>query len=134
MPFEIKLLDDHKIIEISYAGDVTSPELLEAFKAVILFSQKTGVGLFLADCTMMEGGHSLFDLFELIKQYDNTDFRDMGKEAVLLPNDEKAAENAVFYENACFNRGYNVKIFTDRETAVKWLLNKHSPKLNFTAS
>jgi len=44
------------------------------------------------------------------------------KEAVLLPGLPASAENVKFWEMTCSNRGLNVKIFIDRENAIKWLM------------
>ena len=48
--------------------------------------------------------------------------------AVLLAADPEAQEAAQFYQLACTNRGWPVKLFTDRQNAVDWLLGKNGSR------
>jgi len=41
--------------------------------------------------------------------------------AVLVSNIETKAEELHFYENVCLNRGWHIRIFTDRDAAIEWL-------------
>jgi dihydroorotase len=72
----------------------------------------------------MIGGHSVLDLYNLISLYKDSGFPNNFKEAILMPNLNDPVENVQFYETACLNRGYNVKVFNDKDNAVLWLTNK----------
>lgn len=69
----------------------------------------------------MTGGHSITDLYELIAMLEQQDLGTGFREALLFPALPNLQELASFYETACFNRGINVRIFTDREASLAWL-------------
>lgn len=70
----------------------------------------------------MSGGHSVFDLFEVINLFENYGVDHSLKEAILLPALADSVEKVKFFEVACKNKGYNVKVFNNREEALTWLL------------
>jgi hypothetical protein len=121
MPWSIKFNQDKRIIEITYSGTVTPQELHEAFLEAKTISSKHGTILFLADCTDMVGGHSVVDLYYLIALYEQNDLRNRIKEAIVLPSMKSPREEVQFYETACLNKGFNVKIFSDTTEAITWL-------------
>lgn len=47
------------------------------------------------------------------------------KVAILVPPEEKV--NAAFFETVSINRGANLRVFTDFETAITWLIMKEQP-------
>lgn len=68
----------------------------------------------------MVGGHSIVDLYALIKLLESRDLRGL-KEAILMPSLQASRQDVEFYETACLNRGFNVKVFRDRQAALDWL-------------
>jgi hypothetical protein len=108
-------------IELTYFDRVSKNDLLKAFQGAekLVWEHKTK--LILSDCTKMKGGHTLFDLFGLIEELGKADMLRTIKEAVLLSSSAESAANIEFWETACVNRGYNVKIFEDAEKAIGWL-------------
>lgn len=123
MPCDIKLNKNYKIIELTYYGIITPKELKDAFDAAVSLSMKEGSTLFLADCTEMVGGHSVIDLYALISIFESSGLGRGMKEALLLPSLKSSINDVKFYETACLNRGFNVKIFQNVDDALKWLSN-----------
>jgi hypothetical protein len=121
MTWSIEFKTDRKIIELTYSGEVSPKELVEAVDAAIEISKRESATLVLADCKTMVGGHSLIDLYSLIKIFVTRDFRGL-KEALLLPSANTPLQFVKFYETACRNRGFNVKVFNDYTEAVDWLV------------
>lgn len=121
MPYEVKLNADDQIIDLTYSGIVTPSELKTAFDEALLISLQNGIQTFFADCTTMVGGHSVIDLYFLISLYESCGLPRGSKEALLLPSLKSSAEEVKFYETACLNQGYNIKIFTDSNEAFTWL-------------
>ena len=111
MPYHITLLETPPTLEIQYIGRLAAAELMASVKQAMV----------LADCSLLEGGHGVFDLFEGVMEiYDNfvgSPFR----EAIVQSTDPKAAELVHFWETACKNRGLNVRIFPTRQAALDWL-------------
>jgi hypothetical protein len=79
---------------------------------------------FFADCSEMTGGHSVVDLYNLIRKYETNGISRIMREAVILPKNPEAIPEVQFYETASFNNGYNVRIFTAHEEALSWLCQK----------
>jgi len=121
MPYHITLLETPPALEIQYIGRLSSTELMASVKQAMVLAEKHQCIRILTDCSLLEGGHGVFDLFEGVMEiYDNfvgSPFR----EAIVQSTDPKAAELVHFWETACKNRGLNVQVFPTRQAALDWL-------------
>ena len=109
------------IIELKYLDIVTKDDLVNAFKGAEKMSLEYSTMLILSDCRDMKGGHTLFDLFGLIEELGKADILRSIKEAILISVNSETVANIEFWETACGNRGFNVRIFDNQEEALKWL-------------
>lgn len=121
MAWTVQFDESLKIIRSTYSGNVTPRELQDAFIAALELAKTTGCSSFFANCLEIEYGHSSVDLYFLISQYAPNGLNHTMKEAVLLPRNQHAAKDILFYETACLNRGFNVRTFTDTDKAINWL-------------
>lgn len=121
MPWDIQLDPGQTMMIIQYKGQVSPDELDACLMAAKAMAVRTGVMKIMADCLGLTGGHGIMDLFELISRFDSMGIPRTIKEAVLLPNIPSMQKDVSFYETACLNRGYNVRVFHDRADAVRWL-------------
>jgi hypothetical protein len=121
MSWTINYSLENKIIELEYINIVTPDELQSAFEATVKLSMQNKTFSVLADCRKLTGGHTLFDLLNLVEQVENVDFLRLFKEAVILPPGQIPADKVEFWKTACTNRGLEVKIFEDTEEAKSWL-------------
>lgn len=112
---------DQNLVELIYKGTVSPADLHEALLAAAKLARENNSILFLADCTDMEGGHSVIDLYGLISLYESVGLQLKMKEALLLPSMKSPKEDVKFYETACLNKGFNVKVFSQKEKALIWL-------------
>jgi hypothetical protein len=128
MPWQIDLHAHHPIVETRYSGFMTPAELSAAVQETIQAAKNNERSLFLGDCTELEGGHSLFDLYGLVDMILASGLAHKVKEAIVLPTLPDAAERVEFWETACLNRGIKVKIFANRQDAIGWLLKDGSKK------
>lgn len=112
---------DQNLVELIYKGTVSPADLHEALLAAAKLARENNCILFLADCTDMEGGHSVVDLYGLISLYESVGLQLNMKEALLLPSLKSPKEDVEFYETACLNKGFNVKVFSYKEKALEWL-------------
>ena len=71
--------------------------------------------------TGLAGGHSAGDPFAVIGLLEGTGAARTLREAIVVPGSTLAAPDVQFYEDACRNRGWNVRLFPDRESAMAWL-------------
>ena len=121
MPWQTRLLEPERIVESTFSGLLSPAELVAGFTASVALGKQSDILLFLADCTALEGGHSLLDVFSLLNMFESVGLDRRVKEAVLLGKSTPAADRLEFYETACRNRGYTVRLFSDRDEAVAWL-------------
>ena len=122
MPWETKIVEKpNKYVEIIYSGTVSPEELYMALEKCVLLSKENNTKLFLADLTTMIGGHSVMDLYGLIALFEALKIERDIKEAVIMGPLQDSAEEIRFYETACKNRGFNVRIFAEKNKALAWL-------------
>ncbi len=124
MPYQIRFLETEQIVETVYHGILDLNELIEAATASLNEAEKHQATRFLGDCTALNSGGSLFDVYDLVRFYDtlSVPYAHFLKEAILLPQIPQAAENLSFYELVTRNRGLDVRIFSERQAALDWLL------------
>lgn len=123
MPWSASLDPRYPVIETIYSGHLSPAELGEAFEAARKLVFDSGRSLVLADCTGLQGGHSVTDLYHLAETFAKVTMEHPVKEAVLLSEMPNTAGMARFWETTCYNRGINVRVFTEREGAIAWLMN-----------
>ena len=99
-----------------------SPGQLEgAVLQTIELARGSGVWRFCTDVTGLVGGHSPGDLFAVVALLEQLGLPRTLREAILVPPATLAPQDVQFYEDTCRNRGWNVRIFTERERAFEWL-------------
>ncbi|MBK6900654.1 MAG: hypothetical protein IPH09_15845 [bacterium] len=122
MSRSVNLLPEHPIVETRYCGAVSPESLALLVRETIMICRAKGVTRLLADCSELEGGHSVVDLYATVETFLANDPGGTVREAVLLPMGHAAFEAVRFWENACRNRGLCVQLFDDRERAIAWLM------------
>ena len=123
MAINTGIIEGTSIIEMVYGVHVSPEEIIFSIKECVKLCNKLQVFYILTDCLAMETGHTIFDIFGMLSMYDELGVKRIMREALLLPRDAKMSSNVTFYETACLNRGYNVRIFKSREEGIQWLLN-----------
>jgi len=114
---------DPPIIETCYSGSLTKSELFAAAHETLALGQEHGRHLFLGDCSNLTSSPSVFDLYQLAKKISLDDFPHILREALLLPKVPAFIESVNFWETIGRNRGFAVRVFKDRKTALNWLLS-----------
>lgn len=109
------------ILETVYQGMVNPAELESAVKATLTEATREPLRRFLGDCTALDGGHSLGDLYAIVSRLERSPRPPGMREAILAPYRESMAKEVRAYETMCLNRGIVVKVFLDRAEALAWL-------------
>ena len=111
-----------RIIELVYTGRTTGVDLQESTLKAIAMGKEEGFLNFLVDATEIVLLGSIFDLLDLpVRQYPAANLYYQGRVAVVLPKRPKEQQDARFYETACVNRGWLVKLFPNRDEGIAWL-------------
>jgi hypothetical protein len=109
------------VVESVYSGAVSPEELERAVVAAVDLARESGTWRFYTDVTGLTGGHSVGDLFAVVGLLERLGLPRTLREALLVLPTTVAGPDVQFYEDACRNRGWNVRLFTERERAFEWL-------------
>jgi hypothetical protein len=127
MNWQTSYQNNTQLIELTYSGSVTQVELAKSAQAALDLARQHGTYKVMTDCTAMQAGHSLADLY-FLSDWLITMKAHRLKEAVIMPTEAASSELARFWETTCINRGLRVRVFDQREAAERWLLD--SPSIN----
>jgi hypothetical protein len=120
------------IIEIVFTERVSAVDLATiTTKSIALVNEKSIFNV-LIDAKELKLDATLVDIYNLPdKQYVDENLDHRIRMALIEPKLSKEKEAAQFYENACVNRGWLVKTFSDRDDATKWLMSRVASKKSF---
>jgi hypothetical protein len=121
MPWKVVYHQEIGAVETRYEGILSPDELLAAVEETLLQGREHNVELFLGDCSTLQGGHSIVHLYDLALLLQSRDIPRTVKEALILPVLDARKQEVDFWETFCRNRGYNVRVFSDRDKALEWL-------------
>jgi hypothetical protein len=123
MPWTVNFLEDRKVVETKFTGDLEPIEVRDAVVASLDIATKNDTYLYLADCTRLKESGSLLDIYELGKFIETLAPDRKIKEAVIIPKTNRAVGDLKFYETLTVNRGFNVRLFEEREEGLQWLVS-----------
>ena len=126
MNWQTSYQDNTQLVELTYSGAVSKTELAESAQATLKLAQDHGTYKVITDCTAMQAGHSLADLYFLSDWLISMKAHRL-KEAVIMPTEAAYSELARFWETTCINRGLRVRVFDQREAAERWLMEPSHP-------
>jgi hypothetical protein len=112
------------VVEVVYKSEVSARDLRESTSELIELGKREGLNRFLVDAADMTlaPSTSLVDAYDLpTRQYVEQGADRQCRVAIYLPDSARARDAVRFYETACVNRGWMVKVFSERQEAVKWL-------------
>ena len=121
MPYTVNFLDSEGIVTVVNSGVLEYKDYSEQAREAHELSLTKDSYLFLADCTKMVNNADLFEILDLPGLYERIKVSRSIKVAVLLSEDAATNEDIRFYETVCLNRGWNVKVFSNQDSALVWL-------------
>lgn len=121
MPVKLEFSDAPNRIEVTYSGTITESDYRKAIIDFVNFNSEKKCLLVLTDLRDMVVTPSILNVYDSINLFEKMGIDKKTSEALIMPENKFAADNIKFYETACQNRGYNVKIFYNKEDAINWL-------------
>lgn len=122
MPWSIQIVPDMPVVETVYSGSIAAPDLKQAIQATLRLAEIHRIHLFFGDCSALAGGHSVFDLYDFSGDLSMFSLHTKLREAILIPVNQVIRKDVEFWETACLNRGFKVRLFEDRKVALDWLI------------
>lgn len=121
MPYTIDYLKDERIVLITNLGEFTHDDFLKQAQETYEVGLLNHCSLFLVDCTSMIARASTLKIFSTPDMYEKMNAPRTNKVALIAPTDQDTKTDLKFYETVCVNRGWPIKMFADRDSAVRWL-------------
>ena len=122
MAWSAKFNAELGIVESTFRGPTTAADFREETTAAIALAKQAGTTRHLIDSSELIFAANLADLYLFpASRYESEQVDRRSRIAILSPRDEKAREATQFYQVACVNRGWTVKVFADRQEALGWL-------------
>lgn len=120
MPWTLSHLEDKGIILVQTSGKHDLYSLTEMVKVVGEKFREYQCGKCLIDHRKADVSMKTLPSYKRPQLYNEIGFSHNQKGAILF---KELSDDHRFYENACQNRGWNVRVFDDYEEALKWLEN-----------
>ncbi len=123
MAWETRYDPSNDIVEVIYTGCLTGSDLQEAASSRIALARETNSTKILVDVSgIKEVQAGMMDVFNLPDElYEVRDACRQSEMALVMPTFQPGIDMAQFYETACKNRGWSVKTFKERQSAIDWL-------------
>jgi len=125
MPWSVVHHAELAVVEAIYDGWVSAHEIAAAAQAMVRLAVAQGTCRVLADCSRLEGGHTLADLYFLARDLQRRSARMRLNEAVVMPASPSARASVAFWETTAINSGLRVRTFATRQLALAWLAETH---------
>ena len=124
MPSGIRdLRPEYPVIEITIEGSFEYQESLAIISEAGELQDSQGIPLSLVDATNIIHATPTASVIQLADLIVKVGRPDGWKQAFLRPVDTYAAMSVDFWETAARNRGLAVRVFTDRQAALDWLMS-----------
>ena len=120
MPFEISYDAEHECVIAVFTGKITMTLVREYIAAVTPLLEEHDCQRLLSDSREGTLELSATDILTFPKLADESPLTARCKRAVLAPPKKSGY---VMYEALSLIRGHKVRVFTDREKAMEWLLS-----------
>ncbi|MBX2946837.1 MAG: hypothetical protein KF725_13465 [Cyclobacteriaceae bacterium] len=119
---EIQLSDSYLVAK-GYGRRNTLAEVLEGTRQIAMALSETKSKYLLVDYSEVVTRLLATDAFNIVRIYESrvSEFQDIVMAVVINPAEEQFD---AFWEKICRIRGYQFKIFTDRQAAEDWLKDK----------
>lgn len=122
MPYTMEYLVEEGITLITNIGVLTYEDFMKQAREALDISRLKKCNMILVDCTSMITQAQVTEMFDTSAFYEAIGAPRENKIALVAPpTGTKTEEDLRFYETVCINRGWRVKMFADKESAIKWL-------------
>ncbi len=121
MSYTIEHLENEGIFLITNIGKFTHKDFMKQAIEAIKIAETQNCHKFLSDCTSMYLETNTMNIYDTSGYYNEINVSRESKIALLVPPGHKSEKDLKFFETVNVNKGWQIKLFGDKESAVKWL-------------
>ena len=122
MSYTIRPSEDGKYIILKHLGEINRKLGVERVIEAHALGAKLGINRYLVDLTEVKNADSIHESYRYAyEDAKNANGIDMSARAAMLVDPEDHSHD--FVETVLRNAGHDVKLFRDRESAVRYLLS-----------
>ena len=121
MAWKVEVDTERGFIHSVYSGVLTKEDVLAATAETLKIAAGKGPQKFLTEWADATSTLSTSEIFGIPGEWDKAKISRRSVLALVVPKDGPQWEDAVFYETVCQNRGWRVRVFTQRDDAIEWL-------------
>ena len=107
-----------------YSGIVSKDDFMAGMDEALRLAAGKGPQKFLTEWVNATATLSTMEIFVIPSEWKSRDVNKKSYLALVVSKEKRKWEDAVFYENICRNRGWQVRVFSDRNEAIAWLEKK----------
>ncbi|ASC71265.1 hypothetical protein XM38_022170 [Halomicronema hongdechloris C2206] len=122
MPFTVTYNTELAIVETIFFGLVSADEAAREIVESHQLAVEKDCRLFFTDLSRAELQLSLVDVYGMPDTYEKMGWERRVRIAFIPPSGDEGRHLAEFYETVGVNRGWTVKIFSNKQQAVQWLI------------
>jgi len=121
MPWKIEHLQDQNIIHVTTFGEMYFADWKRQAEEAVALSDQHQSGRYLSDVRQMDDKTSIADILRMDQLYEGLAKKESNRLALVIDKDQKNYRTIKIYEMACAVRGWHIRSFLDRESAIRWL-------------
>lgn len=121
MPWHVEYLPDAHIILVTNSGVLNYKDYKDQTAEANKLAKRHKTNGSLVDDRELINDASEFDLIDMPDLYEELGVNPQAKIAIWVTDEKSKNKQFLFFEEICTKRGWQVKLFTDKPAAVKWL-------------
>lgn len=125
MSYKINYNKEQDYIAVTIEGDFALPTLKELAAETVRFIERYNCKRILNDMRRARLTEDTFNIYNMPKISSQAGIEPRFKRALVV---DELSSDYHFLETVFVNQGHIVKVFTDIDTALRWLLNKETSK------
>lgn len=123
MPSAIDYERQIDVMTITLSGRLTLARMRDLTREVLARARENPTRRFLVDSSRLEETMPVTDIISMIADYSIAGVDHGIRIAAIKPTLTRLHDDFRFFETACLNRGFNVRLFPSRSEALGWLAN-----------
>jgi hypothetical protein len=121
MVWKVAMDEENGFIHTVYSDTVTKNDILASTTETLKMLSGKGPQKFLSEWIDAISNLSTLDIFAIPGEWEAFEASKGSVLALVVQKTTKSQKDGKFYENACVNRGWRVRVFTQRNDAIEWL-------------